>query len=165
MNRSSPFAFASALLAYGVVAVFFNWPLPLHLSSQLTGGITGDTGVYVWNVWLFRHEIVANHRFPLFTQEILSLTSPVGLSLHNYTLFANVLAFPLIPIFGVTASFNVVYLALATLTAWTMFVLARTVIGRDGEAWLTGLMFGFSPFLIARSCRSSCSRSCVRLDA
>jgi hypothetical protein len=151
MNRSRPAALISALLAYGFVAVFFNWPLPLNLGSQLTGRITGDTGVYVWNVWLFRHEIVAHHRFPLFTQEILSLTPPVDLSLHNYTLFANVLAFPLIPILGVIASFNVIYLALATLTAWTMFVLARTVIGRNGEAWLAGLMFGFSPFLIARS--------------
>src|SRR5712691_1115718 len=103
MNRSRPSALFSALLAYGVVAVFFNWPLPLHLSSQLTGRITGDTGVYVWNVWLFRHEIVTHHRFPLFTQEILSLTPPVDLSLHNYTLFANVLAFPLIPVLGITA--------------------------------------------------------------
>jgi hypothetical protein len=142
---------ARALLAYCAVTLLFNWPLPLHLSSQLTGRITGDTGVYVWNVWLFRHEILANHRFPLFTQEILSLRPPIDLSLHNYTLFANVLAFPLIPHLGVTATFNVVYLTLTVLTAWAMFVLARRVIGRTAEAWLVGLMFGFSPFLIARS--------------
>ncbi len=151
MSPSRSSAHVRALLGYGVVALLFNWPLPLHLGSQLTGRITGDTGVYVWNIWLFRHEIVAHHRFPLFTQEILSMTPPVDLSLHNYTLFADVLAFPLIPIFGVTASFNVIYLAIVTLTAWTMFVLARTVIGRNAEAWLAGLMFGFSPFLVARS--------------
>ncbi len=139
-----------ALLAYAAVAVFFNWPLPLHLGSRLTGQITGDTGVYVWNTWHFRHAILT-HRNPLFTNQILSLTAPVDLSLHNYTLFANILTFPLVPFFGVTAAFNVVYLAIVTLTAWAMFVLARHVIGRTAEAWLAGVLFGFSPFLVARS--------------
>lgn len=142
---------ALALLAYAAVSALFNWPLPLRLSTGLMGPVTGDTGVYVWNLWLFRHEIVAHHRFPLFTQEILSLTPPVDLSLHNYTLFANLVAFPLIPILGIVTTFNVIYLALQVLTAWTMFLLARHVIGRTGEAWLTGLLFGFSPTLIARS--------------
>jgi hypothetical protein len=140
-----------ALLAYGGITLLFNWPLPLHLGSRLTGQITGDTGVYVWNLWLFRHEILAHHRFPLFTQEILSLTPPVDLSLHNYTLFANILAFPLIPILGITAAFNTIYMAVTVLTAWTMFALARRVVGSTAEAWIVGLMFAFSPFLVARS--------------
>ncbi len=142
---------AAALAAYAIVALVANWPLPRHLGSALTGAISGDTGVYVWNVWLFRHEILAHGRFPLFTAEILSLTPPVDLSLHNYTLFADLLAFPLLPALGVVATFNVVYLFIVTLTAWAMFVLARAVIRRDGEAWLAGALFGFSPVLMARS--------------
>ena len=89
----------------------------------------------MWNLWLFRHEILRHHRFPLFTGEILSLVpEPVDLSLHNYTLFPDLLAFPLLPVFGVVATFNVIYLGLAALTAWALFALARTVIGRSGEA-------------------------------
>jgi hypothetical protein len=140
-----------AIAGYLATALAFNWPLPAQLGSAFTGPVGGDTGVYVWNLWLFRHEIVAHGRFPLFTREILSLSPPVDLSLHNYTLFANLLAFPLIPILGVPVTFNVIYLALVVLTAWGMFALARTVIGRDGEAWLAGLLFGLSPTLVARS--------------
>jgi hypothetical protein len=151
VRHSSLLTHVRALLAYASVAILFNWPLPIHLGSHLTGGITGDTGVYVWNIWLFRHEIVQHKAFPLFTQDILALTPPIDLSLHNYTLFANLLGFPLIPLVGVTATFNIVYLLLVTLSAWAMFVLARQVVGRTGEAWLAGLMFGFSPFLVARS--------------
>ena len=44
-----------------------------------------------------------------------------------------------------------IYLGLSILTAWSMFVLARSVVGRTGEAWLAGLLFGFSPVLIARA--------------
>jgi len=144
-------AHAWALLAYALVALVFSWPLPRNLAGALTGPITGDTGVYVWNIWLFRHEIVDHGRFPLFTGEILSLLPPVDLGFHNYTLFADLLAFPLIPALGLLATFNVVYLALTTLTAWSMFVLARAITGRDAEAWLAGLLFGFSPVLVARS--------------
>lgn len=141
---------ARALGLYGLVALAFNWPLPLDLSGSLTGVIGGDTGVYVWNQWLFRHEVVVHGRFPLFTREVLGLSPPVDLSLHNYTLFADLLAFPLIPVLGVAATFNVIYLALAVLTAWSMFVLARSVVQRTPEAWLAGALFGFSPVLIAR---------------
>jgi hypothetical protein len=140
-----------ALGLYAVVAFGFNWPLPLYLNEKLPGAISGDTGVYVWNLWLFHHELVVHRRFPLFTQHVLSLSPPVDLSLHNYTLFPDLLALPLIPAIGVTATFNVLYLALTVLTAWTMFLLARSVVRRDAEAWLAGLLFAFSPVLVARS--------------
>src|SRR5262245_21862406 len=140
-----------ALSLYTVVALAFNWPLPLYLNEKLPGAITGDTGVYVWNLWLFRHELVAHRRFPLFTQEVLSLSPPVDLSLHNYTVFPDLLAFPLIPAIGVTATFNVLYLGLTVLTAWSKFLLARSVARRDAEAWLAGLLFAWSPVLMARS--------------
>ena len=152
-----------ALSLYTVAALGFNWPLPLYLKDKLPGAITGDTGVYVWNLWLFRHEVVAHRRFPLFTQEVLSLSPPVDLSLHNYTLFPDVLAFPLIPAIGVTATFNVLYLALTVLTAWTMFLLARSVVRRDAEAWLAGLLFAFSPVLVARSAEHFSLASAVPL--
>ena len=141
---------AAAFLSYVVTALIFHWPLPARLGSALTGEIAGDTGVYVWNVWVFRHEIVAHHRFPMFTQEILSLAPPVDLSLHNYTLFANALAFPLLPFLGVTVTFNMTFLAISALTAWAMYLLARRVLGPSPEAWLAGLLFGFSPVLVAR---------------
>ena len=124
---------------------------PGTAGSALTGPVEGDTGVYVWNLWVFRHEIVAHRRFPLFTHEILALAPPVDLSLHNYTLFANTLAFPLLPFLGVTVTFNVIFLAISALTAWTMYLLARRVVGPSPEAWLAGLLFGFSPVLVARS--------------
>jgi hypothetical protein len=150
LRLSSWHIHGSVLLFYAAVTLFFNWPLALHLDTQLTGNIGGDTGTYVWNLWLFRHEVIAHGRFPLLTNEVLSLTPPVDLSLHNYTLFADVLAFPMIPWLGVTATFNVIYLGFSVLTAWSMFLLARTVVGRYAEACLAGLLFGFSPILIAR---------------
>src|SRR5918992_2843117 len=142
---------AVTLAAYVCVAVAFAWPLPLHLSSALPGSPGGDTGVYVWNLWVFRHEIVAHSHFPFSTLEILAGTPAVPLTLHNYTTVANILAFPLLPSLGTVATFNVLVIASGIASAYAMFLFARARLGDAAAAWIAGLLFGFSPFMSARA--------------
>ena len=97
----------AVVLGYVLIALAFTWPLPLHLGSRLTGDPGGDTGVYVWNQWVFQHE-TASGKNPLSTERILALSQRVDLSQHNYTAFLNLLALPLIPFFGVVTTFTMV---------------------------------------------------------
>ncbi len=106
--------------------------------------------MYVWNQWVFRHEVVQEGHLPYFTDRIFALTEPANLSLHNYTAFQNLLALPLIGVLGVIASFNVVFLLMRVLTAYATFLLARHVTGHVAESWLAGALFAWSPLLIAR---------------
>ena len=135
---------------FSALALALSWPLPLHLSTHLTGAPSGDTGVYVWNLWVFRHEVLLHH-VPLQTGTVLSLAPRVDLTLHNYTLFMDALALPLIGPLGLIRTFNVVYLAMMALTAWCTARLAYRLCGRNWEAWLAGVAFAFSPVLMARS--------------
>lgn len=139
-----------AFLAYLAVGVAFAWPLPAHLDTALPGQPSGDTGVYVWNLWVFRHELVEHHRFPFFTFEILTLASPTPLTLHNYTTFANVLAFFALPVAGVVRTYNGLLILSCALSAYALFLLGRRRTGDAAAAWIAGLAFGFSPFLMAR---------------
>src|SRR5688572_3044310 len=141
---------AAALAAYVVLAIAFSWPLPLNMGTHLTGVPGGDTGVYVWNQWVFRHEVVEQQHLPYFTDRIFALTYPTNLSLHNYTTFQNLLALPLIGVLGVITTFNVVFLLMRVLTAYATFLLARHVTGHVAESWLAGALFAWSPLLIAR---------------
>jgi hypothetical protein len=143
----------AAVLGYVVVAVAFSWPLLPNAATHLTGDPGGDTGVYVWNQWVFQYGALVEHRNPLTTGHIFSLTPrPVDLSQHNYTLFLNVLAMPLMGWLGTVLTFNVVYLLSVVLTAWMTFVLARRVTeGATVEAWLAGLVFAWAPLMVARS--------------
>ena len=76
----------------------------------------------------------------------------MDLTQHNYTLFSNLLALPLVDVLGTIATFNVVYLATVVITAWMTFLLARRVTGGARlEAWLAGLAFAWAPTLVARS--------------
>ena len=107
--------------------------------------------MYVWNQWVFHQELVAGHN-PLATEKILSLTERVDLTQHNYTAFLNILALPLISWLGVIASFNVVFLGVCVLNAVMTYGLVRRVTtATRWEAWLAGLVFAWSPAMIARS--------------
>ena len=113
-------------LGYVAVAIAFTWPLAGHLGTHLTGDPGGDTGVYVWNQWVF-HELTNAHN-PMSTQTILSRR--IGLfSYHNYTAFLDLLALPLISWLGVITSFIVVLLATTVLNALFAYGLARRAMG------------------------------------
>ena len=99
------------MLGYALVAVAFSWPLLPNAATHLTGDPGGDTGVYVWNQWVFQHGAIVERRNPLTTEHIFSLSPrPVDLTQHNYTCSSTLLALPLIGWLGPVATFNVVYL-------------------------------------------------------
>jgi hypothetical protein len=143
----------TVFLGFVLAAVVATWPLVRHLDSALTGAPSGDTGVYVWNTWVFQHELQQG-RLPFYTTSIFSGTQsaigPANLSLHNYTTAANVLALPLIPHLGLIAAFNLVFLFNIAFSGYAAYLLARDLCGRDAEAWLAGLVFALSPVLVAR---------------
>ncbi len=139
-----------AIVAYAAVAVLFTWPLARHLTTVLTGPPTGDTGVYVWNMWVFGHELLEHGGFPFYTSTIFSLGPLVDLAQHNYTPVSGLLGLILMPIAGVVGAFNLIYLGMIVATAYSMYLLARDVVGDGIEAWLAGLVLACSPTLIAR---------------
>jgi hypothetical protein len=144
---------AFLFLSFLIVAAVQSWPLPVQMTTHLTGNPGGDTGVYVWNTWVFAHEAMRGS-WPFSTTTVLAGSGPVDLSLHNYTVFSDLLALPLQTIFGVVATFNLVYLLNVALAGVTMVALVRHVGGprvRTSDAWLAGFVWACSPFLVARS--------------
>jgi len=142
-------------MAYVALMLVQSWPLPLKLSTHLTGTPAGDAGVYVWNIWVFSHEIVDTRTTPLSTLEILPLgdpsgTAPTDLSLHNYTIATDLLAVPLIGWLGVVRTFNILFFFNGALAAFGVYLLVRHLTHRGPESFVAGLMFGWSAFLITR---------------
>jgi hypothetical protein len=141
----------AVVLGYVIAASAFTWPLPMYLGTHFTGDPGGDTGVYVWNQWVFHQELIEGNN-PLATEKILSLTSRVDLTQHNYTAFLNLLALPLISALGIVASFNVVFLLVSVLNALCAYGLARSATGASRfEAFLGGLIFAWAPTMVART--------------
>ena len=139
-----------AVGGYALLALGVTWPLAWRLTTTLPGSPSGDTGVYVWNLWVFRHELIRHGHFPLWTDHIFSMTNGTDLTVHNYTVLADILALPLIPLVGIVGAFNLIYLFLIAASGYATFLLARRLIGPGIEAWIAGASFAASPVLIAR---------------
>ena len=137
------------LLGYAAVAVIFSWPLPIHLATSLTGEPGGDTGVYVWNQWVFRHEFIKGG-FPYLTNTLFGPGQLTDLSLHNYTTFADLVALVLRSFLTVIEAFNVVYLLLMVLGGYTAYLLAHHVTRDPAVSFIAGFLFGWSPIVITR---------------
>ena len=72
-------------LGYVAVAIIFTWPLALHLGTRLTGDPGGDTGVYVWNQWVFQYETASGANPLVHPADLLPLAArrSVAAQLHR----------------------------------------------------------------------------------
>ena len=137
-------------IGFAGVAVMLTWPLLLHLRTELPGDPAGDTGIYVWNLWVFSRELLAHGRLPLSTDYVFPLTGGIDFGLHNYTPLAGLLAVPIIPLLGVVGAFNVVLLVALTTNGLAVYALARSLVVRRWLAWVAGAVFMGTPLLSAR---------------
>jgi hypothetical protein len=127
-----------------------TWPLPVYLRSHLLGGTGGDTGIYIWNLWIFRHELLRHARLPFSTDHVFAYTGGADFSLHNYTPIAGLLGFPLIGPLGVVGAYNAVMILFIALTGAGAYVLARYLRLSRWSAGLCGALFAASPVITAR---------------
>ena len=140
----------TALAAYVLLACGLTWPLPRHFQTHLLGDTTGDVGVYVWNLWIFRHELVEHGHLPLSTDHLFTYTAGLDFALHNYTPLAGMLGVPLMDWLGIVGTFNVILISAMVLSGLGVFLLGRRLGLAPVYAWSAGALFIASPVLTAR---------------
>ena len=155
MPHSSSRLHAWVLASFVGIAALQCWPLPLHMPARLTGDPASDAGVYVWNLWIFQHELIERGSNPFTTDLIFAADQmATDLSLHNYTVASDILALPLVRVLGVVTTFNLIYIFNVALAGFAVYLLVRHVYRQTpvgtAAAWLAGLLFACSPFLVAR---------------
>ena len=139
-----------AAAGYVLLTCILTWPLTLHLRTHLLGDASGDLGNYVWNFWIFRHELLRHAHLPFSTGHVFAYSGGADFSLHNYTPIAGALGAPLIGALGVVGAFNVVLLACISLSGLGVFVLATRLGLGTAAAWCAGALFMASPVLTAK---------------
>lgn len=150
VRRGTAAVWSAAVAGYVLLTCILTWPLPAHLRTHLLGDPWGDTGVYVWNLWIFRHELLRHAHLPYSTGHVFAYSGGADLSLHNYAPIAGALGAPLVGAIGVVGAFNVVLLTFITLSGLGVFVLARRLGLGTAVAWCAGALFMASPVLTAK---------------
>jgi len=149
-GRSGRRALALAVAGYSALACVLTWPLPLHLRTHLLSAASGDTAVYVWNIWVFRHELIEHAHLPFSTGHVLAYTGGTDLSLHNYAPIAGLLGLPLVGPLGIIGTYNVLMLVFMALSGLGVFLLAGQLGLGAVFAWSAGALFVASPVMTAR---------------
>ena len=112
-----------------------------HPTSTTTCGC-GDSATYLWFLEWQAHAI-AHGLNPFYST---AMNHPTGINLMNNPI--GVVLAPITWIFGPVATLNVILTLSAPLSALAMFALLRRWVSWMPAAFIGGLFYGFSPFIL-----------------
>jgi hypothetical protein len=130
----------AVLLGYIGVGVAVTWPHATYLAGRLP--YTRDAGTYVWNFWWMARSV--EHLSNPWSTTYLA--APVGtqLGLHALMPLAGVVMTPVTVLFGPSASYTLLCIALPGLASYAMYRVARLFLPSQIAAIAAGGFFGFS---------------------
>ena len=112
-------------------------------------GTPGDPRLFIWYLgWIPHH--LSQGLNPLFTDH---LNYPYGVNLmwNTSMLFPAVVLWPVTTLFGPVVAYNVLITAGIALSAWLGYLAARRFVESKRWSFLAGLIYGFSPALMAQA--------------
>jgi hypothetical protein len=135
------------LAGYLAAGVAVSWPRASYLAGTLPA--TRDAGSYVWDFWWTAHQLL--HLGNPWTTR--AIAAPVGtqLGLHALMPLPGVLFVPVTLVFGPSASYNVLSIALPGLLCYATYRVTRLWLPSQSGAIAAGAFFGLSSMLVWRS--------------
>ena len=137
-------------LSYLLCSLAFTYPLVFHLTTHVPGYETGgDVPIYIWNLWWMKRAL-AEGISPLFCDYIFA---PYGVSMvfHAFVFLKALLAVPLQWFCSAWTAYNILIIATFALAGWGMFQLAQHLTSDRRAAYVAGLIYAFSPYMLTRS--------------
>jgi hypothetical protein len=136
-----------ALLAYGLVAIFWTWPLILRVSDSVVGQF-GDNMHFAWMIGWFEHALIDLHALPYHVPQ---LNYPQGWDLARSEIPVTMVipGLPFAAAGNPILGYNVSVLISFVLTGWATYWWLRDLGASRSAGMLAGLAFAFSPFRIA----------------
>lgn len=112
-------------------------------------GSPKDPQLFIWYLGWIPHQL-SHGLNPLFT-DYLSYPPGVNLMWNTSMIFPAVVLWPVTAVFGPVVAYNLLITGGIALSAWCGFLAARRFVDRDLPCFLAGLVYGFSPGMIAQA--------------
>ena len=134
----------AVLLGYVAAGIAVTWPRATYLADGRVPA-TLDASGYVWDLWWMAH-CVEHLSDPWATSY---LAAPVGtlLGLHTLMPLPGALLTPVTAIFGPSAAYNLLTIAMPGLLGYAMYRVARLWLPGQAGPLAAGGFFGFSAIL------------------
>ena len=139
---------AIVFILYIALALVFTLPNSIHPTQSLLGR-GGDNYLHAWFLWEFARA-VAHGQNPFHTSLILY---PMGANLAWATtdILGQIMAMPFSLTLGPIFTYNLSLVLQLALAAFFAHLLCQHVSGDAAAATIGGMLFGFSPFLLAHA--------------
>jgi hypothetical protein len=112
-------------------------------------GSPKDPKLFIWYLGWIPHELAQGHN-PLFT-DYLSYPHGSNLMWNTSMIFPALVLWPVTALAGPVVAYNVLVTAGLALSAWFGFLAARLFVDRQALCLVAGLIYGFSPTLVAQA--------------
>ncbi len=148
---SSPASARNHAVAFLVcigLAVIFTLPGSIHPGSVLLG-YSGDNFQHAWFLWHFAKAVVAGQN-PFYTN-LIFYPNQVNLAWSTTDPLAGALALPLSLSAGPFVAYNLSLILQLALGAFFARLLCLKICHNEAAALIGGIVFGFSPFLVAHA--------------
>ena len=140
-----------ALASHLFLSIFFTWPLALNLlpgaPSRTPGIIVVDRDQNLWNLWWVRHALF-NGQNP-FVTDVIWYPTPVSLYYHTLNVFNGLLAIPLLSVFSLVTTYNLIVLFSFVMSGYGAFLLVQYISGNAWAGMIGSVVFAYSAFHIA----------------
>jgi hypothetical protein len=130
------------LLAYIVLAMIFWFPLSIHLGSRVVDHPMGDDA---FNIWILGWGNRALTHFPWrFFEAPMFYPYPHVLAWGDNLFAVTLVTLPLVPIFGLLATYNLVLLGSTALCGFSLYLLVNYLTRNKAAAFLAGALWVIS---------------------
>ncbi len=144
-SRIAALRLAAAGAFYLLLALVVTWPAVVDPGHTLIGHTNGDEWYNLWGYTWFRDELLAG-RFPFHVRPI---AHPIGGTLYYLDMLDALVAAPWLGLLGPVATYDGVVWFNLVLAGLGAFVLVRHLTGSLHGGLLAGVVYGFSPYLLA----------------
>lgn len=136
------------LLIYALLTLVMTYPAIAQLSTHLLGDTT-DVYINPWANWWTMKALREGLDF--YEMNYLFYPRGVHLHFHSFSHVNTLLWIPLAPLLGDIAAYNLTVLISYPLAAFAMYLLAKDLELSGPAAFLAGLVYGFSPYHLAKA--------------
>jgi hypothetical protein len=135
-----------AFLGLAVLLLGATWVSP---TTRTLGGGVGDPAIFTWSLrWV--PFAIGRRISPLFS-DYLNYPDGINLMWNTWVPLPGLLLSPLTLAFGPVLSFNLLVTLAYGLSAWSAYLAIRRYVPNHGVAAVGGLVYGFSPAMVAHS--------------
>ena len=145
-RAAAPALILAGCLALAVWLLGATWRSP---TTWTLGGGLGDPGVFIW--FLRWTPFAAGRQISPFWSDWLNHPDGVNLMWNTWVPLPGLLLAPLTHAFGPVLSLNVLLTLAYGLSAWSAYLAIRRYVPNHGAAAAGGLVYGFSPAMIAHA--------------